>query len=171
MPISIMMAHIGKSSASLNKNIVQTFKIPSGAMTPTLIPKDRLLVDKSAYKNSVPKRGDIIVFKFPDDTARDFIKRVIGLPGESLEIREGKVLINGREQTDSNKISTINYYNKGPKALPGTAVNIPEGNYFVMGDNSQSSHDSRYWGFVPAENILGKAYKIYYPFARSGPIE
>jgi len=151
--------------------VVQAFKIPSGAMRLTLIEGDRLFVDKSAYKNSAPQRGDIAVFVYPKDDTRDFIKRVIGLPGESLEIREGKILINGQKLSSSPIISNFYYDNKGPNAQPGMVIDIPDGHYFVLGDNSQSSSDSRFWGFVPKENFIGRAFKIYYPFNRSGPLQ
>lgn len=170
--ICMFVIDLGTPIASyIRENVVQAFKIPSGAMQPTLIPKDRILADKSAYKDASPQRGDIVVFKYPEDPSRDFIKRVVGLPGESLEIREGKIYINGQMLSGSSKIAEIYYYNRGPNAQQGQAVDIPAGHYFVMGDNSQSSHDSRFWGFVPEENLIGKAYKIYYPFARSGAIE
>lgn len=154
----------------VRSNIIQAFKIPSGAMRLTLIEGDRLFVDKSAYKNSAPQRGDIAVFVYPKDDTRDFIKRVIGLPGESLEIREGKILINGQKLSSSPIISNFYYDNKGPNAQPGMVIDIPDGHYFVLGDNSQSSSDSRFWGFVPEENFVGRAFKIYYPFNRSGPL-
>ena len=153
---------------SIRTYVVQAFKIPSGTMNPTLIKGDRLLVYKSAYSTNKPERGDIVVFIYPEDTSRDFIKRLIAKGGETVEIKDGDIYIDGHLITDS-RIKNTYYYNRGEYG--NGSVKVPEGNYFVLGDNSGSSMDSRFWGFVPAENLVGKAYKIYYPFNRSGPIE
>ncbi len=149
--------------------IIKPFKIPTGAMAPTLIPADMLFVNKAIYKFSEPQRGDVIVFKYPDDPSLFFIKRIAGLPGEKLEIRDGQLVINGKI------VKSIapggGYLNAGGYGQEGQVIEIPKENYFVLGDNTLNSKDSRYWGFVPKENLIGKAYKIYYPFDRSGPIE
>jgi len=152
---------------SIRTYAFQAFKIPSRAMNPTLIEGDRLLVNKSVYKTKQPERGDIIVFIYPEDTSRDFIKRLIAKGGETVEIKDGDIYIDGNLITDS-RIKDTYYYNRGDYG--NGAVKVPEGNYFVLGDNSGSSADSRFWGFVPKENLIGKAYKIYFPFNRSGPI-
>lgn len=158
-------------SVYIRSNVFQAFKLPSGTMSPAIMQGDRLLVNKQVYKKSKPQRGDIIVFIYPPDTTRDFLKRIVGLPGERIEIREGRIVVNGQKLDDSNKLSNIYYYNRGDYARESASVTIPSDNYFVLGDNSGSSNDSRFWGFVPKDNIIGKAYKIYYPFARSGPVE
>lgn len=152
------------------QNVVQAFKLPSGAMVPTLEIGDRILVYRNAYKTATPQRGDIMVFEFPEDPSRTFIKRVVGLPNEQLEVKDGKILING-SVVENPKIAGRYYHNKGQYAQPGIPVTVPADSYFVMGDNGALSRDSRYWGFVPAEKVLGKAFKIYYPFDRSGRIE
>ena len=156
----------------IRNNFVQAFKIPSGAMRPTLIESDRFLANKNIYKKENPKRGDIVVFIYPQDTSRNFVKRLAGLPGEQIEIREGRIIINGQDlDSSTSKLFNRYYYNRGEYGKESVAVTVPPDSYFVLGDNSESSHDSRYWGFVPAKNILGKAFKIYYPFDRSGSIE
>lgn len=156
---------------------IQAFKIPSGSMRMTLIEGDRLMVNKLRYGPKVPftsnrlpglgkmERGDIIVFDFPQDPKRDFIKRLIAFGGESVEIKEGRIYING-QIVEEPRIKKNFYYNYGQYGTPNTVVEIPEGNIFVLGDNSASSHDSRYWGFVPLENIVGRAEFIYWPFNR-----
>jgi len=154
----------------IRKNVVQAFKIPSNAMEPTLIKGDLILVDKAIYKNSNPNRGDIIVFIYPQDRKKIYAKRLVGLPGETIEIRYSSVFIDGTPVKDG-VIGRTHYYNKGIYAKDGQQIKIPDDGYFVLGDNSISSLDSRYWGFVPKKNIVGKAYKIYYPFAHSGPIK
>ena len=157
-------------SPYLKTNGVEAFKIPSGAMKPTLLKGDRILVDKNIYKKSKPKRGDLIVFLYPKDTKRYFVKRIVGLPNEVVEIQNGKVIINGNIVQEPNVLK--NYYsNAGDYAKEGQAVKIPENSYYVLGDNSAFSKDGRYFGFVADEYIIGKAYKIFFPFNRSGPIK
>jgi signal peptidase I len=180
--------------------VVEAFKIPSGSMIPTLTIGDHLLVNKFIYGPRIPftdtriftwkepKRGDIIVFKYPENEHKNFIKRVVGLPGDKIEIRNGKMLINDRpiqlaptdppedksvegeslfgtpmfytEQLGSAR-HAIQYlrdqsgYNFGPKTVPPESV-------FVMGDNRDNSQDSRVWGFVKFNKILGKALIIYW---------
>ncbi|HLF17671.1 MAG TPA: signal peptidase I [Candidatus Omnitrophota bacterium] len=156
---------------------IQAFKIPSGSMRQTLIEGDRLMVNKLRYGPLVPftkkrlpgfsksQRGDIIVFIFPDDQKRDFIKRLIAFEGEMVEIRDGDIYINGQLVTDAT-IKNIYYYNRGEYGRLGEPIRVPEGQVYVLGDNSGSSHDSRFWGFVPEENVVGRAEFIYWPFNR-----
>lgn len=154
----------------IRANIVQAFKIPSEAMRPTLVEGDKLFVDKTIYRKSEPERGDIIVFDYPADPKKSFIKRLIGLPGEKVEIRDGKILINDVVQTQG-KLSAIYYYNHEPYGESGKTVAVPTDSYFVLGDNSSNSNDSRFWGFVPKKNLIGKAYKIWWPLNRAGRLE
>ena len=149
---------------------MQAFKIPSDAMKPALIEHDRVLAYKFAYRHSKPKRGDIAVFVYPVDPRRTFIKRVIAAGGETVEIKDGDIYVND-VLVELPPIKDIFYYNQGQYGEAGKRIRVPEGHYFVVGDNSGSSHDSRYWGFVPEENFIGRAYKIYYPFERSGAVE
>lgn len=157
--------------------VVQAFKIPSASMTPTLLVGDIILVNKFLYGAKIPftdlrlpklrdpQRGDCIVFIYPENPKKDFIKRLVGLPGEVVEIKKGTIFINGKPILEL-PFSQIYYQNKGDLAQEGKPIVVPENEYFVLGDNSGSSQDSRYWGFVPKNNILGKAILIYWPFGR-----
>jgi signal peptidase I len=145
-------------------------------MEPTLLIGDHILVNKFIYGIKIPyiqktiipindpKREDVIVFIYPVDRSKDFIKRIIGLPGEEIEIIENKVYINGRLYDDKHGF----YTNQGGKGEnPGGKdrfgpVTVPENHYFVMGDNRNHSYDSRFWGFVPSNSIKGKAFIIYW---------
>jgi signal peptidase I len=146
--------------------IVAPFKIPSGSMTPTLIEGDRILVNKFIYRFQPPRRGDIVVFRYPEDPKRPFIKRLVGLGGDDVEIRDGKVLVNGRELDGSGIFVHNRYYNQGSFGGEGEVVHVPADALFVLGDNSMSSHDSRFWGFVPKRFLIGKALCIFWPLGR-----
>lgn len=144
--------------------VIQAFKIPSGSMLETLQVGDHVLVNKFIFTFTDPKRGDIIVFKYPEDKTRDFIKRIVGLPGETLEIKDRVVYINGKPLKEdyvkfsSSEFSTSN--NLSPRR-------IPPDSYFVMGDNRDNSMDSRVWGFLKHDLIRGKALIIYFSIAPS----
>jgi len=112
-----------------------------------------------------PQRGDIIVFVYPGDPTKDFIKRLIAVGGETVQIQDGAIFINGKEITDP-RIKRTYYYNRGDYGAVGQVVHVPPGYVFVMGDNSGSSYDSRYWGFVPESSIIGKADLIFWPLDR-----
>lgn len=156
--------------------VIQAFKIPTGSMRMTLIEGDRILVNKFIYGAKVPftdlrlpalrqpKRGDVVVFVYPEDPKKDFIKRLVGLPGETVEIKKGNIYINAELCRD---VSVYNrYYYNRPETdygSEGEAVSVPRDSYYVLGDNSASSRDSRYWGFVPKKNMLGNAILIYWP--------
>ena len=164
--------------------VVQAFKIPTGSMEENLLIGDHLLVNKfifgpsaSAVERAVLpmaslKRGEVVVFKYPEEPDRDFIKRVIGLPGETVELREKKVYINGtplnepyvhflappRGGTEFNEVTSFDVRERyGP-------VTVPPNQYFVMGDNRDNSQDSRYWGFLPRELVKGKALVVYWSY-------
>ncbi len=156
--------------------VIQAYKIPSGSMKPTLLIGDHILVSKFNYGVKLPfirstlipigtpKRGDIVVFIYPEDRSKDFIKRLIGLPGDTIEIRDKKILLNGRPWSDSNGVYVDNLIIPGsvqPRDNFGP-VTVPEGSIFVMGDNRDESYDSRFWGFVNQQDILGKALIIYW---------
>ncbi|MFH1777690.1 MAG: signal peptidase I [Candidatus Omnitrophota bacterium] len=139
-------------------------------MEQTLLQGDLILADKAIYKKSEPKRGDINIFIYPEDTKKMGISRLVGLPGETVEIKKGSILINGTLLTEPSFAKKY-YYNRGNYTNEGQAITIPQDSYFVLGDNSAFSNDSRYWGVVPKKYIVGKAYKMLYPFNRSGPIK
>ena len=157
--------------------IVQAFKIPTGSMRMTLIEGDLILVNKFIYGANVPftnfrlpavhqpKRGDVVVFIYPEDKKKDFIKRLVALPGETIEIKGGSIYINDKPVTEAI-FNRIYYFNKGDFGSQGQKIVVPNDCYFVLGDNSASSKDSRYWGFVPKENLLGQAMVIYWPLPR-----
>lgn len=152
--------------------VVQAFKIPSGSMKNTLLIGDHILVNKFIYGIKLPfigatlipikdpQREDIVVFEYPDDPSKDFIKRVIGVAGDRVEIRDKKVYVNNSMLDQDFAIFTDN------RSLPGRdnfgPVTVPEDSLFVMGDNRDNSHDSRFWGFVKLKAIKGKAFIIYW---------
>jgi signal peptidase I len=160
--------------------VVQAFKIPTGSMENNLLIGDHLLVNKFAFAPTMTdveeavlpidsiRRGDIIVFKYPEDLERDFIKRVIGLPGETLELRKKRVYIN-----DTMLDEPYVHFLSPPDDDEGDEfdvrvrygpVTVPEGHYFMMGDNRDNSQDSRYWGFLPKEYVKGRALFVYFSF-------
>ena len=160
--------------------IICAYKIPSRSMVQTLLVGDHILVNKFLYgvkipllRNTIipvrePKRGEIVVFIFPNDRSKDFIKRVIGVGGDAIEIKNKKIFINGKEYSDSYGIYSDNVIypasiqprdNFGP-------VTVPKGSLFVMGDNRDESADSRFWGFVDLKDVEGKAFIIYWSWNR-----
>lgn len=139
--------------------VIQAFKIPSGSMLQTLQIGDHVLVNKFIYTFTDPERGDIIVFKYPEDPSRDFIKRVIGLPGEVIEVKDRIVYINGKpikEDYLNKPNSEFSVYNNASRRR------IPPDCYFMMGDNRDNSMDSRKWGFLKSDLVRGKALIIYF---------
>ncbi len=156
--------------------VVQAFKIPSGSMKDTLLIGDHILVNKFIYgirmpfTNAVlipvknPQRGDIMVFKFPEDPKKDFIKRVIGIEGDVVEVRQKKVFVNHKELVEPYAKHT------DPRIIPAWIqprdnfgpVTVPKDSLFVMGDNRDHSYDSRFWGFVKLDAVRGKAFIIYW---------
>ncbi len=165
---SLMATLLLVSISLLKRNVVQTFKIPSGNMQPTLEPGDRILAKKSV--NYVPRRGDVIVYRYPKDRSKSYIGRVVALGGESIEIGDGNVYINGLKLEDS-AVQEIRYLSVGQFEAEGRPFSVPDGSLFVLGDNTRNSRDSRYWGPLPAADVIGRAYKIYWPMNRAGPIQ
>jgi signal peptidase I len=177
--------------------VVQAFKIPSGSMIPTLQIGDHILVSKLSYglqwpgdcafkvsfppvtcyashqvvSFGQPQRGDVIVFRYPEDEDKDFIKRIVGLPGDQIEIRNKAVLVNGVPLDDRAYTQRVD-----PGVIEGTInprdnfgpMTVPRDSYFVMGDNRDQSLDSRFWGYVRAEKIKGKAFRIYWSWSGQG---
>ncbi len=156
--------------------VVQAFKIPSGSMKPTLQIGDHILVNKFSYGIKIPyigkvifpvgdpQHGDIVVFKFPVDPRKDFIKRVIGAGGDVVEIQDKTVYVNGKPLNHDVGVYT------DPRTIAGSLkhrdnfgpITVPKGALFVMGDNRDESFDSRFWGFVPVRDVSGKAFIIYW---------
>jgi signal peptidase I len=165
--------------------LVQAFSIPSGSMQPTLLIGDYLLVNKFTYgirnplTNKVwipigtPQRGDVVVFIYPQDPTKDYIKRVIGLPGDRIQVVNKKVLINGKVLETPQAVYDDPMVIPRPRGPTESGrdnmgpVTVPANSYFVMGDNRDHSYDSRFWGFVPMDAFRGKALIIY--FSWQGP--
>ena len=143
--------------------LLGVFKIPTGSMRQTLLEGDRIIVNKLIYRFHEPRTGDVVVFKYPEDPKRDFIKRLIGRPGDHVAIREGRVYVNGRALEQPEIFQRNYYYNMGTYGAEGQEIEVPPDSYFMLGDNSGSSRDSRYWGFVPRRNLVGKALVIFWP--------
>jgi signal peptidase I len=161
--------------------VVQAFKIPTGSMEPNLLVGDHLLVNKFVFgpraatleRVLLPmrdiRRGDVVVFKFPEEPERDFIKRVVGLPGDTMEMRQRQVFING-SKLDEPYAHYLFPQGEGDEATHFDVrerygpVTVPADHYFMMGDNRDNSQDSRYWGFLPAHYVKGRALMIYWSF-------
>lgn len=147
------------------KNMGIAFRIPSGAMVPALLIGDHIMVNKLAYQDLAPARGDVVVFKFPEDESKTFVKRIIGVPGDTIEIRDKIVHVNGQALREDARIQHVdsNILEKAvnPRDNLGP-LNVPEHSYFVLGDNRDQSFDSRFWGFVKREKIIGKVTIIYW---------
>jgi signal peptidase I len=164
--------------------VFQAFKIPSGSMEENLLIGDHILVNKFIYgprtsrleRALLPfrdvRRGDVVVFRWPVDPSRDFIKRAVGLPGDVVKFVDKRLYVNGRPVADES----YTYHNdpvtypRGPAQSPGHSrdnfgpVRVPPGSYFCLGDNRDNSHDSRFWGVVPASHLKGRAFVVYWSF-------
>lgn len=180
--------------------LVEAFKIPTGSMERTLQVGDFLLVNKAVYGAEIPftgvrlpaieepRRGDVVVFEFPVDPTKNFVKRLIGLPGDTLEMRDGGVILNGKPLAEPYVVHSSpqedpatddfgwqrNYLVRRAEAYAGYHPSrntwgpliVPKGKYFVLGDNRDNSYDSRYWGFVPDSLVKGRPLVIYYSYER-----
>ena len=150
--------------------VLQPHKIKGTSMEPNFPNGEFLLTDKITYRFNDPQRGDVIVFEAPGTNGDEFIKRIIGLPSEKVSINENQIYIN-------EKLLNESYIGSAVLTRPGNflqdrqEVVVPNDNYFVLGDNREASSDSRTWGFVPKENITGRAWLIYWPLQNAGTIE
>lgn len=155
--------------AILLKNyVIINATVPTGSMEHTIEPGDDLFGMRLTYKFSEPSRGDIIIFRFPDDETQKYVKRVIGLPGDTVEIKDAKIYINGAEQPLKEDYLKETW----TEATGPFTFEVPEDSYLVLGDNRNDSYDARYWDhtYVTKDEIIGKAYFIYYPFKRLGSL-
>ncbi len=166
----------------------QIYQIPSSSMVPTLMPGDKIFANRISYGPAVPftpwrlpafknlKRLDVVVFVPPDEKTRpwlgrkQFIKRLIGLPGEKVLIKNGHIYVNGEKITDS-RINWIKYTNAGEYGREGKEIIVPQGKYFFLGDNTDNSQDSRYWGYAERGDIMGRAVFIWWPPKRISAIK
>lgn len=158
--------------------VAQPFKIPTSSMVPTFKPGDRIFVNKFIYGTKIPftdinvmklkepERGDIIVFTSPVEPKKYLVKRLIGKPGDTVEIKDQHIRINGKPVEEPLVLKRNLYYNRGEYGKAAHPITVPEGFYYALGDNSLNSVDSRYWGFVPAKNIAGKVFLIHWPLKR-----
>lgn len=142
--------------------VIEAKVVPSGSMLPTIQLGDKLVVEKISYRFHPPERGDIITFRPPFPSSSDLIKRVIGLPGETVEVRDGKVFING-QPLDEPYVQEPPAYEYGP-------VTIPEGKILVLGDNRNYSYDGHEWGLLDLEAVKGRAFVRYWPLSRAGAL-
>lgn len=171
--------------------LFQAFKIPSQSMVPTLNIGDRLIATKCIYRFREPKRGEVIIFRSPSDPQKEFVKRLIGIPGDTLTIKDGKVWVNGK--AFKNPSLNVHYYNMISHMAPyetnrhqyydtrqgayqvffqglglkNQTITVPKDAYFVLGDNSGHSSDSRYWGFIPTHMVHGKVLFVYWPLNKA----
>jgi signal peptidase I len=147
------------------RGMAQSFKIPNGGMAPSLLAGDHFIVNKLAYKDHAPHRGDIVVFKFPEDESKTFVKRIVGLPKDALEIRDKIVYLNNQVLREDDYAQHLD-----PKIIEKTLnprdnigpLIVPDDCYFVLGDNREESLDSRFWGFLKRDKIIGKVSLIYW---------
>lgn len=139
--------------------VVQGYKVSGTCMEPNLYTGERLLGNKFIYRFERPSRGDVVVFKYPPDPSKIFIKRVIGMPGDSVEIHKGKVYVNSKPLDEHKYVINTPHGSYGP-------IVVKKGYLFVLGDNRDQSNDSRYWGELPIRNIQAKAWLRYWPVAR-----
>ena len=151
--------------------VVQAFWIPSGSMLPTLQVGDRVLVAKFWNLLEEPSRGSIYVFKYPVDPERDFIKRIIGLPGDLVDIQNGIVYVNGLALDEPYVRNRDRFTLRQNDIFKTVPVEVPENEYLTLGDNRMNSQDGRYWGFVPKNYLKGPAFFRYWPLNRIGLID
>ena len=147
----------------INYVLIINSVVPSGSMESTIMTNSRMMGLRVTYWFSDPQQGDIVVFKYPDDPSQNFVKRVIGTPGDVVQIIGGVTYVNGEVLDEP-------YLNETPAARNFGPYEVPEGHYFMMGDNRNNSNDSRYWKntYVPREYVLGKALFVYWPINRIG---
>lgn len=147
--------------------LISSYSAPPDSMAPAIYEGERVFVDLWRYKKTGLQRGDVFVYRFPGKPGKVFMHRIVGLPGESIELKGQSILINGVQIKEPWSLRK-RYYNRGKFGKKGSAVTVPQDSYYVLGDYSAGSNDSRFWGFLPQENLIGRVIKIYYPYHRSG---
>jgi len=145
----------------IKQKYIQAFKIPSDSMFPTLLLGDMLLVDKHAYSNNIPRRGDVIVFQSPENPSKTLIRRIVGLGGETIAIKNTKVYMNGSLYAEPYETNTDKTFQSNERNTLNSFV-IPGNSYFVIGDNRDQKHDNTFWGIVDRKDVNGKAVKFYW---------
>lgn len=163
------VAIIGAIGLAIYLFIAQPHKVSGSSMLPTLLTGDYIITNKVGYRFSSPQKGQIIVFKNPRKETEDFIKRIIGIPGDKVKILNSKIIVNGKELEENYLDETI-ITNPRSFLKEGEEIIVPEGRYFVMGDNREASSDSREWGYITKEEIIGQALFRYWPITSFGVI-
>jgi len=138
--------------------IGQVTVVRGASMEPTLHDRERLIANKISYRFESPERGEIIIFRPPLEIKRNYIKRIIGVPGDKVEIANGEIFLND-ERLEESYVKNGSHENMSPTIVPGNS-------FFVLGDNRPNSSDSRYWGFVPRKNVVGRAWLVFWPLNR-----
>lgn len=150
--------------------LFRPFEVKGESMFPTYHDGEYVITNLISQRFSNPKMGDVIVFKAPNDPNKDFIKRVIGVPGNTIMLREEAVYVNGNKLDESAYLQPSVRTFGGSFLREGEEITVPDGNFFVMGDNRSYSSDSREWGFVPKKNIIGSAIFVYWPLSSAGVV-
>ncbi len=148
--------------------VAEPFVVSGSSMVPNYHNRDYLIIDRISYKRSEPKRGDVIVIKFPKDTRQFFIKRIIGLPGESVELKSGKVFIFNKENPQGMELKEPYLTDSILTLGKSRTVKLGSGEYYVLGDNRTASSDSRVWGILPEDDIIGRAWLRVFPISDFG---
>ena len=156
--VLILLGAVLLTGGLLRWVVLQPYLIPSPSMEPGMVPGDHIIVNRLSYRMWAPTRGDVVVFAFPKDLKRTFVKRVIAVEGEKVELRDNKVFVNS-VPIQEPYVKPGDYPPYGPEI-------VPVGKVFVLGDNRRESEDSREWGLLPKSYLLGKAWFIYYPIQR-----
>lgn len=147
--------------------VAQPHKVSGSSMFPNFKNGDYIITDKLTYRFDSPKRGDIVVFKNPKDETQDFIKRILGLPGDRLKVQGGKIYLNGNQLNEPYLANTV-VTNPGSFLSEGVEITVEPGHYITIGDNRPASSDSREWGFITREEIIGKVFFRYWPATEIG---
>ncbi|MGI8605442.1 MAG: signal peptidase I [Verrucomicrobiales bacterium] len=156
--------------------LLRPFGVPTGSMSPAISPGDQVLMEGMSYLWSEPRRGNVAIFRTAGIEAiradTIYVMRIAGEPGDRLRIAQGKLFVNGEQVTLLNAAGNITSFPPPSGRHPlKTDVTVPEGHYFMLGDNSANSFDSRYWGFVPRQNIMGRVFLRHWPLTRAGAVK